>query len=147
METPDKLSKIIKQNSVWFKTTSQFSKIYKDIVKGRQVKNKINGLLGVVNEFRCAINWISFPIVLLVSIIISIIIKNYLLLLLIIVSYVLYIIVNTVCTINIINKLDNKQYRVTIKLIINVLIATTISNIGPVYSIIFNKKEKYKTER
>ena len=147
METPDKLSKIIKQNSVWFKTTSQFWKIYKDIVKRRQVKNKINGLLGVVNELRCAINWISFPIVLLVSIIFSIIIKNYALLLSIIVSYVLYIIVNTICTINIINKLDNKKYRVTLKLIIDVLIATTISNIGPLYSIIFNKKEKYKTER
>lgn len=147
METPDKLSKIMKQNSVWFKTTSQFWKIYKDIVKKGQVKNKINGLLGVVNEFRCAINWISFPIVLLISIIITIIIKNYSLLLLVIVSYVIYIIVNTLCTINIINKLDNKKYIVTIKLIIDVLIATTISNIGPLYSIIFNKKEKYKTER
>lgn len=137
----------MKQNSVWFKTTSQFWKIYKDIVKKGQVKNKINGLLGVVNEFRCAINWISFPIVLLISIIITIIIKNYSLLLLVIVSYVIYIIVNTLCTINIINKLDNKKYIVTIKLIIDVLIATTISNIGPLYSIIFNKKEKYKTER
>lgn len=147
METPDKFSKIVKQNSVWFKTTSQFWKIYKDIVKRKQVKNKINGLLGVANEFRCAINWISFPILLLVSIIIPIIIKNYALLLSIIVSYVLYIIVNTICTINIINKLDDKKYRITLKLIINVLIATTISNIGPLYSIIFNKKEKYKTER
>ena len=147
METPDKLGKIIKQNSVWFKTTSQFWKIYKDIVKRKQFKNRLNGLLGVANELRCAINWISFPIVLLASIIISINIKNYLLLLLIIISYDIYIIINTVCTINIINKLDNKKYKITIKLIINVLIATTISNIGPLYSIIFNKKEKYKTER
>lgn len=147
METPDKLSKIIKQNSVWFKTTSQFWKIYKDIVKRRQDKNKINGLLGVLNEFKCAINWISLPIILLISIIISIIIRKYALLLSIIVSYVIYIIVNTRCTINIINKLDNKKYRATLKLIIDVLIATTISNIGPLYSIIFNKKEKYKTER
>lgn len=147
METPDKLNKIVKQNSVWFKTTSQFWKIYKDITKRGQAKNKINGLLGILNEFRCAINWMSFPIVLLISIIISIFIKNYALLISIIVSYILYIIVNTTCTINIINKLDNKRYRVTLKLIIDVLIATTISNIGPLYSIIFNKKEKYKTER
>lgn len=132
---------------MWFKTTSQFWKIYKDIVKRKQFKNRLNGLLGVANELRCAINWISFPIVLLASIIISINIKNYLLLLLIIISYDIYIIINTVCTINIINKLDNKKYKITIKLIINVLIATTISNIGPLYSIIFNKKEKYKTER
>lgn len=147
METPDKLNKIIKQNSVWFKTTSQFWKIYKDIVKKTQVKSKIKGLLGVANEFRCAINWIGFPIVILISIIIAIITKNYVLLLLIIISYILYIIVNTICTIYIINKLDNRKYRVTLKLIIDVLIATSISNIGPLYSIIFNKKEKYKTER
>lgn len=147
IETPNTLSKIIKQNSVWFKTTSQFWKIYKDILKKEKVKNKVNGLLGVANEFRCAINWIGFPIVLLISLIISIIIKEYMLLLLIIISYIFYITMNTACTINIINKLDDKKYRITIKLIINVLIATTISNIGPIYSIIFNKKEKYKTER
>ena len=147
METPDTLSKIIKQNSVWFKTTSQFWEIYKDIVKKGQVINKINGLLGVANEFKCAIKWIGFPIVLIISSIISIVIKNYILLLLIILSYVLYIITNTVCTINIINELDDKKYKVNIKLIINVFIATSISNIGPLYSLIFNKKEKYKTER
>lgn len=147
METPDRLSKIIKQNSVWFKTTSQFWKIYKDIVKKGQVKNKIRGLIGIINEFRCAINWIGFPILLLISIIISIIVKNYVLLLIIIISYFFYIIVNTMCTINVINKLDDKKYNVTLNLIIDVLIATTISNIGPLYSIIFNKKEKYKTER
>lgn len=147
METPDKLSKIIKQNSVWFKTTSQFWKIYKDIVKKGQAKNKIKGLVGIINEFRCAINWIGFPIIILISIIASILIKNYILLLIIIVSYVFYIIVNTICTINVINKLDNRKYNVTLELIINVLIATTISNIGPLYSIIYNKKEKYKTER
>lgn len=147
METPDRLSKIIKQNSVWFKTTSQFWKIYKDIVKKGQVKNKIRGLIGIINEFRCAINWIGFPILLLISIIISIIVKNYVLLLIIIISYFFYIIVNTMCTINVINKLDDKEYNVTLNLIIDVLIATTISNIGPLYSIIFNKKEKYKTER
>lgn len=147
METPDKLKKIIKQNSVWFKTTSQFWKIYKDIIKSGKAKDKISGLLGVANEFRCAINWISFPIALLASIVISIIIKKYVLLLLILSSYFLYVTVNTICTINIINKLDNKNYKVTIKLIIESLIATTISNIGPLYSIIFNKKEKYKTER
>lgn len=147
METPDKLSKIIKQNSVWFKTTSQFGKIYRDITKRGKVKSKLNGLVGIINEFRCAINWIGFPIVLLISVIGSFFIKNYKLLLLIMASYFLYIIINTFCTINIINKLDDKKYKVTIKLILNVLIATSISNIGPLYSIIVNKKEKYKTER
>ena len=147
METPDKLSKIIKQNSVWFKTTSQFGKIYIDIIKRGKVKSKLNGFVGIINEFRCAINWIGFPIVLLISVIGSFFIKNYKLLLLIVASYFLYIIINTFCTINIINKLDDKKYKVTVKLILNVLMATSISNIGPLYSIIVNKKEKYKTER
>lgn len=147
METPDKLSKIIKQNSVWFKTTSQFWKIYKDIIKKGKTKNKIKGFIGVISEFRCAINWLCFPIILLISMISSIIIKNYRLLLAMIVSYIIYIIINTSCTINIINKLDDKNYKVTLKLIIDVLIATSVSNIGPLYSIFFNKKEKYKTER
>ena len=147
METPDKLNKIIKQNSVWFKTTIQFWKIYKDIVKKGQAKNKIGGLIGIINEFRCAINWIGFPIILLISIIICISIKNYVLLSSIIVSYALYVIINIIITIHIINKLDDKKYKVTLGLIIDVLIATSISNVGPLYSIIFNKKEKYKTER
>lgn len=147
METPDKLSKIVKQNSVWFKTTSQFWKIYKDIIKKGKAKNKIKGMIGIFNEFRCAINWLAFPIMLLIIFIILIIANDYLLLLLFITSYISYIIVNTICTIKLINKLDNKEYRVTVNLILDVLIATSISNLGPLYSIISNKKEKYKTER
>ena len=147
METPDKLSKIIKQNSVWFKTTSQFWKIYKNIIKTGKIKNRIKGMMGVFNEFRCAVNWIGFPIILLMTTIISILANDCLLLLLFITSYIIYIIVNTICTIKLINKLDDKKYRVTVNLIIDVLIATTISNFGPLYSIVSNKKEKYKTER
>ena len=45
----------------------------------------------------------------------------------IILCTILYIIINTVCTINIINKLDDKKYRVTINLIINVLVAFGLS--------------------
>lgn len=84
---------------------------------------------------------------LLASIIGSILIKQYLLVLAVLISYFIYIIINTISTIKIINILDNKKYRVDIKMIISVLLATSISNIGPIYSIISNKKEKYKTER
>lgn len=147
IETPDKLRKLIKQNSVWFKTTSQFLKIYKDILKNGQAKNKLKGTIGVFNEFRCAINWLGFPIMLLALIIGSLVIKQYILVLAVLISYFVYIIINTISTIKIINILDNKKYRVYIKTIISVLLATSISNIGPIYSIISNKKEKYKTER
>lgn len=147
METPNMLKSLIKQNSVWFKTTSEFRKIYKDILKHGQTVNKYKGLIGVFNEFRCALNWIGFPIIILIGIIGGIMIKTYDIMLLLLISYLLYILINTIVTIKIINKLDNKKYKVNIITIFNVAIATAISNIGPIYSIINNKKEKYKTER
>lgn len=147
IETPNTFKKIIKQNSVWFKTTSQFYEIYKNIKEKQQIKYKYRGLIGIINEFRCAINWIGFPIFLLVITMTILIIKEYKLLIFFILSYLLYITVNTTNTIKIINILENKKYKLNIKIILNVLIATSISNIGPIYSILFNKKEKYKTER
>lgn len=141
------LKSLVKQNSVWFKTTSEFRKIYKDILKHGQTVNKYKGLIGVFNEFRCALNWIGFPIIILIGIIGGIMIKTYDIMLLLLISYFLYILINTIVTIKIINKLDNKKYKVNIITIFNVAIATAISNIGPIYSIINNKKEKYKTER
>ncbi len=147
METPNTLLNLVKQNSVWFKTTSQFTKIYKDIIKKGKAKNKLKGLIGCFNEFRCALNWIGFPIILLSTIISSLIIKNYMLLLIFILSYLLYISINTIMTIKIINILDEKNYKANIKIIFYVAIATAISNIGPIYSVMANKKEKYKTER
>lgn len=147
METPNTLKNLTKQNSVWFKTTSQFWKMYKNILKQGQTKNNIKGLLGVFNEFRCALNWISFPIILCIALIFSLITKSYLLLLLLIASYLIFISVNTKITINTINILDNKKYKTKITTIINTALATAISNIGPIYSLISNNKEKHKTER
>ena len=144
METPSSLENLIKQNSVWFKTTSQFSKIYKDIIKNYKVTNKLNGLIGCFNEFRCALNWIGFPIILLLG---ALILKNYLIVLLIIASYLLYICINTKMTIKLINILDEQDYKTSLKIIFFTAIATVISNIGPIYSIISNKKVKHKTER
>lgn len=147
MQTPDTLKKLTKQNSVWFKTTSQFLKIYQDILKKGNLKNKLKGIIGVFNEFRCAMNWLGFPIMLLTLIISSILIKEHILTIAILIIYFMYITVNTESTIKIINLLDDKKYIVDLKTIISVLLATSISNIGPIYSIIGNKKEKYKTER
>lgn len=147
IETPDTFKKLIKQNAVWFRTTSQFFKIYKDILKKGQAKNRLNGIIGILNEFRCTINWIGFPIVLLLVITCSIIMKEYILFISVLISYLFYITINTISTIKIINILDYKSYKVNIKMIIYVFLATTISNVGPLYSVITNKKEKYKTER
>ena len=147
METPNSLDNLIKQNSVWFKTTSQFSKMYKDIIKNYKITNKFSGLIGCLNELRCALNWLGFPIVLLISIIGTLILKEYIMMLLLILNYVLYVSINTIMTIKLINILDEKKYKTNIGTIFYTAIATAISNIGPIYSIILNKKEKHKTER
>lgn len=147
IETPNSIESLIKQNSVWFKTTSQFFKIYKDVLKNNKASNKLNGIIGCLNEFRCAVNWLGFPICLLFSLIGTIIIKNYVLFLAVIISYLLYVSVNTIMTVKLINILDKKDYKVNINMILNTAIATAMSNFGPIYSIIVNKKEKYKTER
>ena len=147
METPTKLKNLIKQNSVWFKTTSQFSKIYRDIISKGSLKNRLNGFIGCFNEFRCAINWLCFPMLLVFFIVSSILIKSCKILVADIISYLLYIEINTIMTIKLINILDKTNYKVSLKMILNVAIATAISNFGPIYSIITNKKKKYKTER
>lgn len=147
IETPDSILKLIKQNSVWFKTTSQFYKIYLDIKKRKQNKNLIKGFWGVMNEFKCAINWLGFPLLLLAILLIALIIKKYILFMCILITYFIYVIVNALTTIKIINVLDNQNYRVNLEMIVGLFVATMISNIGPLYSIMVNKKEKYKTER
>ena len=147
IETPNSIESLIKQNSVWFKTTSQFFKIYKDVLKNNKASNKLNGIIGCLNEFRCAVNWLGFPICLLFSLIGTIIIKNYVLFLAVIISYLLYVSVNTIMTVKLINILDKKDYKVNVNMILNTAIATAMSNFGPIYSIIDNKKEKNKTER
>ena len=147
IETPNSIESLIKQNSVWFKTTSQFFKIYKDVLKDNKASNKLNGIIGCLNEFRCAVNWLGFPICLLFSLIGTIIIKNYVLFLAVIISYLLYVSVNTIMTVKLINILDKKDYKVNVNMILNTAIATAMSNFGQIYSIIDNKKEKYKTER
>ena len=50
-------------------------------------------------------------------------------------------------TIKLINILDEQDYKTSLKIIFFTAIATVISNLGPIYSIISNKKVKHKTER
>lgn len=145
METPDKLSKLIKQNSVWFKTTSQYIKIYNDL--RRRYGFSMRLFNACFNEFRCAINWLFFPLVILFTLIYPIIYKNLYLFVFSLLYYIIYIFINLIITIKIINKLDNKSYEISFKNFISLFVATIISNVGPLYSLIFNKKEKYKTER
>ena len=147
METPNRLNKLIKQNAVWFKTTSEFWKIFKDIIKNDKVKNKIKGFIEIINEFKCAFNWLLFPFTIILGIIFSILKEQYIALLCIVMLYLTFIYQNIWIVFKIVNRFDNKYYKINIKTLFNVTLATLISNIGPIYAIIFNKKEKYKTER
>lgn len=147
IETPDKLSKLIQQNAVWYKTTSQFIKMYKDIAKGKERLSKLKGLYGAINEMRCAINWLMFPIVLCMSGVVLLILNEMVTFSILFVCYLLYVAMNAYCTIKVINQLENKHYILNFNMFFYSVLATTFSNIGPIYSILSNKKEKYKTER
>ena len=99
------------------------------------------------NEFRCAINWLFFSMIILFILIYPILCNKLFLFAFSLICYAIYILVNLIITIKIINKLDNKHYKISLKNYMALFIATIISNIGPLYSLLFNKKEKYKTER
>lgn len=145
METPDKFLKLIKQNGVWFSTAFKALNIYKDIFK-KHKKISFKGLLGMINELRSALNWLLFPFVLIINFIISILLGIQYLILAII-SYSIYILISSLTTIKLVNKLDNQNYKYNIIIFISNFIATILSNIGPLYYIFLRPKEKYKTER
>lgn len=146
METANSISNLTKQNAVWFNTSSKCISIYKEIKKSTK-KRTISSIIGLINEIRSFINWLFFPILLLFIIISSILINSYNLTIITIFNYLIYIYIYYITTIKIINHLDNKQYKFNIKIYLGTIIATFISNIGPLYSIIVSPKEKHKTER
>lgn len=146
IENAASINQIIKQNSVWYDTTRKYSKVYNDI-KNSEKRSSLYGLIGCINEFRCAINWLSFPIIFIINIFICLYLKNYIMLGILICSYLLYSFINYFITINTINKLSDEHYKLNLCNYISYIIALLISNIGPMYSLIFRKKEKYKTER
>lgn len=141
METANNISNLTKQNAVWFNTSSKCISIYKEIKKSTK-KTTISGIIGLINEIRSFINWLFFPILLLFIIISSILINSYNLMIITIFNYLIYIYIYYITTIKIINHLDNKQYKFNIKIYLGTIIATFISNIGPLYSIIVSPKEK-----
>lgn len=146
METANNISNLTKQNAVWFNTSSKCISIYKEIKKSTK-KTTISGIIGLINEISSFINWLFFPILLLFIIISSILINSYNLMIITIFNYLIYIYIYYITTIKIINHLDNKQYKFNIKIYLGTIIATFISNIGPLYSIIVSPKEKHKTIR
>ena len=83
----------------------------------------------------------------LITIIISILNKNIIMLILSIISYFVMILLEYGSTIKLIEKLTGTTLKNKIKVLCSTILATSISNIGPIYSLVSRKKEKYKTVR
>ena len=146
IENASSINQIIKQNSVWYDTTRKYVKVYNDIKKSEK-RFSLYGLIGCINEFRCAINWLLFPIIFIINFFICIYSKNFIIGCILMFSYLFYSCINYFITINTINKLSNERYKLNFYNYASYMLALLISNIGPIYSLISRKKEKYKTER
>lgn len=146
IENASSINQIIKQNSVWYDTTRKYVKVYNDIKKSEK-RFSLYGLIGCINEFRCAINWLLFPIIFIINFLICIYSKNFITVCILIFSYLFYSYINYFITINTINKLSNERYKLNFCNYVSYMLALLISNVGPIYSLISRKKEKCKTER
>ena len=146
MQSPQYLSILTKQNAVWFKTSFECLKIFKDIFKQNK-KINLNSIGWLMQRIRMNITWLGIPIAFLYTLIISIFNKNIIMFCLSVFSYFVMIVLEYGSTIKLIEKLTETTFKNKIKILINTIVATTISNIGPIYSLISRKKEKYKTVR
>ena len=146
MQSPQYLSILTKQNSVWFKTSFECLKIFKDIFKQNK-KINLNSIGWLMQRIRMNITWLGIPIAFLYTLIISIFNKSIIMFCLSVLSYFVMIVLEYGSTVKLIEKLTETTFKNKIKILINTIFATTISNIGPIYSLISRKKEKYKTLR
>ena len=146
MQSPQYLSILMKQNAVWFKTSFECLKIFKDVFKQNGVIN--TGSIGwLMQRIRMNITWLGLPIAILYTFIISVINKNIFMLGLALASYLLMILLEYGSTIKMIENVTEIKLKSKIKVLFGTAIATAISNIGPIYSLLSRKKEKYKTVR
>ena len=146
MQSPQYLSILTKQNAVWFKTSFECLKIFKDVFKQNR-KIDLNSIGWLIQRIRMNITWLGIPIAFLYTLIISMLNKSITMFCISVLAYVLMIVLEYGSTIILIEKLTNITLKNKIKVLVNTLVATTISNIGPIYSLISQKKEKYKTVR
>lgn len=146
MQSPQYLSILTKQNAVWFKTSFECLKIFKDVFNQNRKLN-LNSIGWLIQRIRMNITWLGLPLAFLYTIIISILNKNIILFVLSILSYFVMILLEYGSTIKLIEKLTETTLKNKIKILCNTILATSISNIGPIYSLVSRKKEKYKTVR
>ena len=146
MQSPQYISILTKQNAVWFKTSFECLKIFKDVFR-QDRKININTIGWLVQRIRMNITWLGLPLAFLYTIVVSILNQNFIMLLMSIVTYSIMILLEYGSTIKMIEKLTRIIFTNKIKILVSTILATTISNIGPIYSLLSRKKEKYKTVR
>lgn len=98
-------------------------------------------------RFRMNLSWLCLPFMILFTFLYSIYISNLKLIFLSLFSYILMQTFTYLGTLKIIEKLENKKIANKIQLLIAVCISTLFSNIGPWYSLLNIRMNKYKTER
>lgn len=146
MQSPQYLSILTKQNAVWFKTSFECLKIFRDVFKQNKKVNS-NSIGWLIQRIRMNITWLGLPLAFLYTLVVSILNKNIIMLVLSIISYVVMILLEYGSTIKLIEKLTETTLKNKIKVLCSTIVATSISNIGPINSLISRNKEKYKTVR
>lgn len=146
MQSPQYLSILTRQNAVWFKTSFECLKIFKDVYR-KNKKVSLNNLGWIIQRIRMNITWLGLPIAFLYTLIKSIISQNIGMLAISVISYLIMILFEYGSIIKLVEDTTNKILQNKIKILFYTIVATSISNIGPVYSLISRKKEKYKTIR
>ena len=146
MQSPQYLSILIRQNAVWFKTSFECLKIFKDVYR-KNKKVNLNSLGWIIQRIRMNITWLGLPLAFLYSLIIAILNQNIVMLSAAIFAYLFMILLEYGSIMKLVENTTKKKVKNKIKILFFTIVATTISNIGPIYSLISRKKEKYKTIR
>lgn len=146
MQSPQYLSILTRQNAVWFKTSFECLKIFKDVFKQNK-KINLNSIGWLIQRIRMNITWLGVPLAFLYTAIISILNKSIIMFVLAIVAYLTMILLEYGSIIKLIEKLTEITFKNKIQILCGTIAAISISNIGPIYALISKNKEKYKTVR
>ena len=121
-------------------------KIFKDVYR-KNKKVNLNSLGWIIQRIRMNITWLGLPLAFLYSCIIAILNQNIVMLSTAILAYLFMILLEYGSIMKLVENTTKKKVKNKIKILFFTIVATTISNIGPIYSLISRKKEKYKTIR
>lgn len=143
-ESPKQISILIKQNGNWFKTLSENTKIYKEL---HDTSNRTLSFLYLCNQVRGAIAWVLLPAFYWILLLFLIITRQNILCITFLIVFFVTTTLRYWLSNYIVEMLRNKKLNSKLRLAIFGSLAYTISNLGPIYTLIHLKSKKYKTER